>query len=541
MELYHYEPEMEHISTPVSISAYPSEAGCTNPNLLPAALEYISNNRVPIFPLVPGKKVPFRGSHGHQDATTKRERVQEWWSKYPDANIGGRTGRASGLVVLDADSLEALENLRREFDLPDTLTATTPSGMAHLYFHAPSVPLDTDENVLEELIGPGLDVRADDGMVVLPPSRTSEGAYTVAEPLPLAELPEELVQALVEDCGASDNSIAPRSNRAIPYVSDGEPIPEGARNVTLTSCAGRLHDGTRNREELVQALLAVPTEKPVPSREAEKIAASIFSKEPCRPGRGGDHGDGNSEVAEILDRAGAYWYADLLPGGGKSKARDVYRATMESAAAHGRVRTVTVDGVERRAVEFTDSYRQIAQRAATSRESVRRNTERLTVHRAMLRSHARDDTDGSTWLILEPATNRDTPTHPAGEVAALEVDGGCHSSSRSEEAPRPDRLETPYFRAGGYIGTPEPGLCMLWKRSVLSPSRSLHLALVTPESGITAACIYSRLLSLVSSRLEAGCMASLVSTAGVPRRSARNATAPPVSAGFAATIPNRAG
>src|SRR5262249_33902025 len=56
-------------------------------------------------------------SHGVKDATTDRRVVRDWWNENPDANIGLRTGRSSGVLVLDVDarhegekSLAALED-----------------------------------------------------------------------------------------------------------------------------------------------------------------------------------------------------------------------------------------------------------------------------------------------------------------------------------------------------------------------------------------------------------------------------------------------
>ena len=46
-----------------------------------------------------GKLVP----HGLKDATTDEELIRQWWARYPQANIGIRTGAESGLVVLDID------------------------------------------------------------------------------------------------------------------------------------------------------------------------------------------------------------------------------------------------------------------------------------------------------------------------------------------------------------------------------------------------------------------------------------------------------
>jgi hypothetical protein len=44
-----------------------------------------------------------RTENGHHDATTDKGIIEAWWQKWPDANVGLRTGEASGTVVLDVD------------------------------------------------------------------------------------------------------------------------------------------------------------------------------------------------------------------------------------------------------------------------------------------------------------------------------------------------------------------------------------------------------------------------------------------------------
>jgi putative DNA primase/helicase len=53
---------------------------------------------------------------GLRDATTDRQLIRRWWSRWANANIGIVTGKISGIVVLDVDldkggnkSLDGLE------------------------------------------------------------------------------------------------------------------------------------------------------------------------------------------------------------------------------------------------------------------------------------------------------------------------------------------------------------------------------------------------------------------------------------------------
>jgi hypothetical protein len=137
---------------------------------------------------------------------------------------------------------------------------------------------------------------------------------------------------------------------------------------------------------------------------------------------------------------------------------------MATAAKHGKVRTVDVNGHQRRAVEFTDSCRQTAETAETGKSSVSRAAETLADKGAVLSRSSRKDSEATTRLILEPetppTTNWDTPHHFSLSLSKEEkgrVDTGCPSLSFSAVPPRPDCLDLPYFRAGGYVGNAKGG------------------------------------------------------------------------------------
>jgi len=138
-----------------------------------------------------------RTPHGLYDASRQPDQLWRWWQRWPDANIGIRTGQGSSLVVLDVDvrhggdgSLCALEALYER--LPPTLTAHSGGGGQHRYFRHPGGPLLP--NRIEVGGYAGLDVRADGGYIVAPPSRHQSGQlYRWQEPIqPLVALPDWL-------------------------------------------------------------------------------------------------------------------------------------------------------------------------------------------------------------------------------------------------------------------------------------------------------------------------------------------------------------
>jgi hypothetical protein len=100
--------------------------------------------------------------------------IEAWWQRWPGANVGVVTGWVSALVVLDVDprhdgdrALAALED--RHAALPATVTSATGGGGRHLWFAHPA------HLVPSRPLRPGLDVKAEGGMVVAPPSVHASG------------------------------------------------------------------------------------------------------------------------------------------------------------------------------------------------------------------------------------------------------------------------------------------------------------------------------------------------------------------------------
>src|SRR5262249_5055400 len=103
-----------------------------------------------------------RTPHGVKDATTEAMKVMEWWTRWPQANIGLATGKAAGVVVLDVDTAKggdkSLANLTTVHGpLPVTPEAGTGGGGRHLVFSHPGDDVVIRNGV--NLCGrPGLDV-----------------------------------------------------------------------------------------------------------------------------------------------------------------------------------------------------------------------------------------------------------------------------------------------------------------------------------------------------------------------------------------------
>lgn len=201
-----------------------------------------------VFPLTPGSKKPARGSSGQDAATCDVERVLEWWTETPDANIGVHC-RPSGLYVIDldrhdpaADGVESWRRLASEHGHRPTAMVRTAGGGFHMYYRAPAgVELRNTAGKL----APGIDTRGN-GYVVAPPSVVERRQYVPVEPrLPVAELPPWIVAALEPPAPRPAPTLPPPAStdpdavvrRVHDLASQIATAPEGQGNHTAAQCA----------------------------------------------------------------------------------------------------------------------------------------------------------------------------------------------------------------------------------------------------------------------------------------------------------------
>ena len=109
-----------------------------------------------------------RTRQGVKDATLDLDRIQGWWTCWPEANIGLGVGGA-GLVVIDIDPPNGgqVEDLSLQPRERETVTVRTGGRGYHLYYQTPS---DVDVSNSGLLLPAGIDVRSDGGYVVAPDS-----------------------------------------------------------------------------------------------------------------------------------------------------------------------------------------------------------------------------------------------------------------------------------------------------------------------------------------------------------------------------------
>lgn len=250
-----------------------------------------------VFPLAKGGKTP-AVSQGFKSATREPARIRRWWDTNPEWNIGVATG-ASKLIVIDIDpdngGLDTLWHLiRAGFDFPPTPSQVTASGGAHYFYRSPDHQL---RNKAGRLPGvphetPGIDVRAQGGYVVVPPSSTEKGKYEwlqswEMEPAPApawlrptpAQRPLPVVVGDVHDgyVEAALRGECEKVSRAAP----------GTRNHQLNESAFRLGTliatGVLTPETVVSNLLAASHQAGLGEREIRNTIKSGLNAGLARP------------------------------------------------------------------------------------------------------------------------------------------------------------------------------------------------------------------------------------------------------------------
>lgn len=116
--------------------------------------------------------------HGVRSASTDPRVIDQWWTRWPDANIAVATGPISDVLVVDVDprnrgysTLGELEFAHGSLCGP---VARTGSGGEHYWFRFPSIP---DGMQLRGKLGDGIDILGAGRYCIVWPSVSSAGPY----------------------------------------------------------------------------------------------------------------------------------------------------------------------------------------------------------------------------------------------------------------------------------------------------------------------------------------------------------------------------
>ena len=213
----------------------------------------------------------------YQKQKPTEDEVIEWFEQKQYSNIGIITGKISELFVLDCDSYKEHfdKKLFDSFQIPITPVQTTARGGKQYFFHYTGEARNATGILKEDS---GMDIRANGGMVIAPPTITSYGEYTWEIPPEeemFAPLPPELEKLFAKK---------ERKN-----LQDLISLNEGSRDDSIASLVGRLSLALPQRQWLSEIWPTIQKinetyKPPLPKQDLVRIYRSITQKELARRG-----------------------------------------------------------------------------------------------------------------------------------------------------------------------------------------------------------------------------------------------------------------
>jgi hypothetical protein len=261
--------------------------------LLGTVLDYAALGWM-IFPCAPSAKTP-ACKRGFKEATTNPATLRRWFGSSQLYNVAIATGLASGIWALDVDGAigaAALGDLEAKHGvLPATRTSLTGGG-CHLWFRQTGELQSSTGR-----IGQGLDVRADGGYVLAPPSRHPEGPiYRWSNLASPAAAPDWLIRLAKHGAAPSEKisvraksfsraQVGARSHYALTAldreISELANTPPGQRNHALNRASFVLHQlvagGELDRAEVHDALVGAATANGLMADGPRSVMATIAS------------------------------------------------------------------------------------------------------------------------------------------------------------------------------------------------------------------------------------------------------------------------
>lgn len=257
---------------------------------LPTDLIYYIENFLPLIPVYgikdgicecsKGKNCTHPGKHPRikdwrNKATTDRGLIQNWLNIWPNSNWAVLTGAETGIIIIDVDPRngghESLETLAEKYpEILNSFHVLTGGGGLHIYLAHPGGTIKSRPTDL-----PGIDIKADGGAAVIPPSLHASGnRYHASDKFSLNDIvpcPPGMLDYLNKKKNQNNIKLT-------------DMISRGQRNEALASAAGRLRRFGMSEEKIREELLKMNTEccdPPLPEEEVAAIASSIARYDPA--------------------------------------------------------------------------------------------------------------------------------------------------------------------------------------------------------------------------------------------------------------------
>ena len=214
-------------------------------------------------PLIPWKN--------YQNIRAAPEEIEDWWTRWPEANIGIVTGSISGITVMDIDP-------KNGGTVPPgaglTLVARTQSGGWHYYYKFEPT-LRTGAGIIR-----GVDIRNNGGYVVAPPSKGEKGDYSWSVKEDIADFPVGIIPETARNTKLTKDQ----------WKQIAQGASEGERNGYATKYIGKLLSMFESDEweSLVWSPALDWNKKntpPLEEKELRNIFEVLANKENAKPPR----------------------------------------------------------------------------------------------------------------------------------------------------------------------------------------------------------------------------------------------------------------
>lgn len=209
-------------------------------------------------------KIPLIKWGLYKEKKVTKQDIVTWWTKFKNANIACVLGKVSNnLIVIDIDIPQNIEKIKKIVPTFNTPTVKTHRGF-HLYYRM-------ENPTRSKIISPGIDIKGENSIVLLPPSKHPSGTtYQWYKGRTL----ETLKPALLNDMNVQNTDPL-----RITEMFLG--VTKGNRNISLTRIAGILFKNGLTFDEVYSIVkkwnaLCNP---PLSEEEIEKTLRSIYTRE----------------------------------------------------------------------------------------------------------------------------------------------------------------------------------------------------------------------------------------------------------------------
>lgn len=257
-----------------------------------AAIEYATKFDWNVVALYPRTKKPIGNEWHIQNATTDPDKIDQFFSDYPAANLGVLLGPKSGLIDAECDDDEQERALAELFggEFPLTPSFLAGRGKHRLFKFREDFPMSDDKGIVYiNKVGFRTGGGGKAAQSVFPPSIHPSGKQyrwvihpTACE---IAEIPDEVMAKIWATVGEPGKSVSAKSMDHWDQIAKG--VGEGCRNETAASLIGRMLGSLKNvfKAEDVQIQWSLVqnwnerNKPPIPRHELESVFKSILQAE----------------------------------------------------------------------------------------------------------------------------------------------------------------------------------------------------------------------------------------------------------------------